>query len=191
MGAVDQQRDHRVLRVGIDRQRRALEQPQRPHHTQNAHQDAQEMATGQAQAFLHRLQRGQASQHQQVLAERQGHHQPDTRQEIQRQAEQDQQRIDRRQQCEAWPQVGRPRQQVAVAWRFATATGVEKQDQRGGVQRIDQQTDDHADTGETVRLGGVVDHLLQQGLDDHQRQAQLHDLAQIALEEIQGVTQHI
>jgi hypothetical protein len=37
----------------------------------------------------------------------------------------------------------------------------------------------------------VVDHLLQQGLDDHQGQAQLHDLAQIAFEEIQGVAQYI
>ncbi|MNV59055.1 hypothetical protein D3C71_1514560 [compost metagenome] len=149
------------------------------------------MPLGHAQAFLHGRQWRQAAQHQQVFAKRQGHHQVDTRQEIQRQAQQNQHGIERGQQGEARPQARRHRQQVAVARRFAPAAGVEKQNQRGGVQRVHQQADNHADAGETVRLRGVVDHLLQQRLKNDQRQAQLHDLAQIALEEIQRVTQDI
>ncbi len=189
--AVDQQAEHRVLRRWIYRDADALEQPQRAHHTENTQQDPPEVAAGHVQAFPHRRQGCQAPEDQQVFTEGQGHHQPQARQEVQRQSHQDQQRVEGRQQGKAWPQGEGRCEQVTGAWCFTAAAGVEKQDQRCGVQGVHQEPDDHAVAGETLGADGAVHALLQQGLEYDQRQAQLGDPAQMALEEIQRVAQHV
>ena len=74
---------------------------------------------------------------------------------------------------------------------FASGAGVEKQDQGAGVQRVHQQTYDHAVAGKRIRAQRVVQHLLQQGFEDHQWQAQLDDGAQVALGKAEGVAQNV
>ena len=82
------------------------------------------------------------------------------------------------------------RQQLAVARAFTAAAGIQKQDQGRGVQRIQQQTDNQAKPGGCIGANGIVNDALQYGFNNDQWQAQRHDLAQIALEEIQGVAKN-
>jgi len=145
------------------------------------------MATGQGEARLHGCQRSITAQYQPVLGKCQHDGQENARNKKHRQPQHDQQCADCREQGELGPQIDGQCQQVAVARAFAPAAGIEKQDQGAGVQRIEQQPDNQAVAGRRIRAHGVVNDVLQHGFKDDQRQAQHHDLAQIALEEVQGV----
>ncbi len=147
------------------------------------------MTAGLLEAGLQRCQWRHAAQHQQIFGEGDLHHHPEARQYEQRCAEHDQQRTQRGQYRQRRPYRQRPRQHLAHAGLMATAAGVEEQDQRTDVQRIEEDSRQQLLRRQRALAQPVVDRQLGAALEHDQRQAEPGDGGQVAGIEIPGVAQ--
>lgn len=191
--AVDDVQQQAADRIGLlaeQLQGPVVQQPQRHDHQQHAGEQRPEVADAEQEAFAHRRQRCQAAQHQQVFGEGQLDHQVQGYRQKQRAAEHDQQGAQPGQYGERRPQRQRGGQQVAGGRALALATRVEEEDQRGAVQRVEEQPDQQLVGGRMVRIDQARDDRARQTLGGNQRQAQRGDAGQVTAEEMKGIAQN-